>query len=63
MEYWYMYINSSLVNDVTSNGEGRGGEGMGEGEKRLCYFVIQLKCLTRGSGKKLHLKIQFDNSI
>lgn len=40
MEYWYMYINSFLVNDVMLNGEGRGGEGMGEGEKRFCYFVI-----------------------
>lgn len=25
--YWYMYINSSIVNDVTSNGEGRGRKG------------------------------------
>lgn len=36
MEYWYMYINSSLVNDVTSNGEGRGGNG-GGGEKALLF--------------------------
>lgn len=49
MEYWYMYINSSLVNDVTSNREGRGGNG-GGGEKAL-LFCDQLKCLTRGSGK------------
>lgn len=55
MEYWYMYINSFLVNDVMLNGEGR--EGMGEGEKRFCYFVIQLKCFIRGFGKKFYLKI------
>lgn len=36
MEYWYMYINSSLVNHVTSNGEGRGGNG-GGGEKALLF--------------------------
>lgn len=44
-----IYINSSLVDDVTSNGEGRGGN-EGGGEKAL-LFCDQLKCLTRGSGK------------
>lgn len=38
-----MYISSSLVNDVTSNGEGMGGNG-GGGEKAL-LFCDQLKCL------------------
>lgn len=36
MEYWYMYINSFLVNDVMLNGEGRGGNG-GGGEKVLLF--------------------------
>lgn len=49
-----MYINSSLVNDVTSNREGMGGNG-GRGEKAL-LFCDPVKMSHWRLWQKLHLK-------